>query len=312
MSNTAHVIEIDPVGSPAATMIQAISRQEINLRSEVGQDVDAGSIYPQCVTINSQKTELTFTSKDVGAVLSLIGAEGVAITTVKAWEIQIDPATGRPLATNVHRTMTANRGFLVPTRLTVEHQADATIDCTLYALRDNSAAFDAANMPFVIATSQALPTGLAAGERYTIGPSCQVGGVALPDNLRFEVDFGNNVTTFGGNSDIYDDSVEVEVKPSITIGGRNIAALGATLGLTGSASTHANTDLYLRRRLKTAAGFVATNATNHINITAAGVAHWEQLSSAQGNKRIERRIRIDTNHDGTNAPIVVATNAALP
>ncbi|MEO1527995.1 MAG: hypothetical protein AAFX06_21395 [Planctomycetota bacterium] len=312
MSHTAYLIEIDPVGSASAALIPAIGRQEITSRSEVSNDVDAGSVYPRCVTINAQKNELTFTTKDIGALLALIGTEGVAIESVKAWEIQVDPVTGRALTTATHRTLTASRGLLVPTRLTAEHHADATIDVTLYALKDNATDYTAANLPIVVETGQALPTGLTAGERYTIGPSCQVAGQSLPSNTRFEVDFGNSVTPFADNSEPWDDQCEVEVKPAVIIGGRNVAAFGATLGLAGAATTHADTDLYLRRRSKQAAGFTAAGSAHHINITAAGIAHWEQAFSAQANARVEKRIRIDTHHDGTNTPIVVATDVALP
>jgi IS5 family transposase len=101
--------------------------------------------------------------------------------------------------------------------------------------------------------------------------------------------------------------------PTIRISGKNLAKfIAADIPLAGKGATHANTSIVLRKRLQTAAGFVANATAEHVLITAAGMAAWEQVHSATGNGRVEDVLLLTCRHDGTNTPIVVDTTYAIP
>lgn len=309
----SYAVRIDPAGVATASLIHAIDQQSVTPQSELNNEVSAGSPYPQFVGINAQKNEATVSTKDISNAIDILGTEGVAVENngVEFFQIEIDPETGFPKSTAVHNVLQIKRGKIVPMRLSCEHQRDATLEIRTYATKDPSTDDSAANLPIVKLTSQALPTGLAGDERYTLH-SIDVAGATFTQNLSLDIDFGLEIQTAGANSDIHDSDVLVlSVKPTITIGGKNLANFVADIGLLGAAATHANTAIYLRRRSAAKAGFT-TGLTDHIKITVDALADWQEVHSTSGNNQIDNRIRLTTRHDGTNKPIIIQTGTALP
>lgn len=290
--------------------ISAISRQSVASNSEVNSDVDAGSPYPQSVTINAQRNQATWTTKDLEAALDELGSEGLAIgaNSVKFWQLLLDDETGLIASGSVHRLLEIERGKTIPSRLTVEHQGDAELEAITHAIVDPT---DSAALPMKTTESQAAPTGLAGDGRWTL-KSVQVAGVELDCALRVEVDFGISITTEGCNSDIWDRSLIItEIKPVITITGKHLAKFAAaSIPLIGKGGTHLDTSILLRKRLQSAAGFDPALTTSDIELTADCLAHWETVHDASGNNRVENRLRLDCRHDGTNVPLVIQTGVA--
>lgn len=294
------------------TMFSAIQRQSVTPESTVVAETRAGSPYPQSVAINAQRNTATASTEDIAVALGALGSEGVKITTatgVKYFQLLLDDETGLPAAGSVHRALHIIRGKVVPTRLACEHQGDAVLEFATHALWNPAAPADD---PLLILASQALPTGLAGGDRWTIAQA-EVAGVTLACSLSFQIDFGITITTEGCNSDIFDRSLRSsEIKPRITIRGKDIAKfLAANIPLRAKAGTHANTTLWLRKRVQGTAGFDGPTALTHVKITAAGAAHWTSVHEADGNNRVESTLQIDCKHDGTNTPIVVTVGEAI-
>ncbi len=293
-------------------MFSAIQRQSVAPESTVVAETRAGSPYPRSVAINAQKNTATASTEDIVAALGVIGVEGEKIATaqgVKFFQLILDDETGLPASGSVHRALHIVRGKVVPNRLSVEHQGDAMLEFTTHALWNPA---EAATDPLQVLAAQALPTGLAGGDRWTIAKA-EVAGETLNCSLSFQIDFGVTITTEGGNSDIYDRSLRSsEIKPRITIRGKDIAKfLANAIPLKGKSATHANTILWLRKRVQGEAGFDAANITSHVKITAAGMAHWTSVHEADSNNRIESTLQIDCKHDGTNHPIVLLTGQAM-
>lgn len=305
-THQAFAISITPTGG-SASIIHAIDRQAVSSASDVNSEVDAGSPYPQSVTINGQKNEATASTRDIRNALGILGTEGVG-GLIKFWQLALDNTTGLHASGSVHRALTINRAKIIPVRLTCEHQRDAVLDIQAFAIYDGS------NVPIVPSGTEAMPTGLAGDERFTLHEA-SVGGIALDCNLRVEIDFGIEVATEGCNSDIWDDAVVIgTIRPRITISGKNIAKFAATgaIPLVGAAGTHANTEITLRKRSQNLAGFVADATAEHIQFTADCLAHWETVHEAgSGNGRVENRLVLECRHDGTNVPLVVDEDYAL-
>lgn len=313
-THLSYAVRIDPKGVTAAALIHAIAQQSITSNSNVQNEVDAGSPYPQCVTINSQSNEASVSTKDIGNALTLLGSEGVALETngFEAWQLEIDPETGFHKTTDVHRVLRIPRGKIIPVRLSADHQGDATLELRVIATKDPSTAVSDANLPVTVATAQALPTGLAGDERFTLH-TATVNGVSFDCNLRWEVNFGNNAITEGCNSRIYDsDIIHQSVQPDITIGGKHLDKFVDSIGLLGAKGEHANTELYFAKRATDAVGFVAGATAEHIKISAEALAYWETIHDASGNGRVENQLRLTCLHDGTNKPLIPTIGVALP
>ena len=303
----------------SAVLLSAIASQSVVTGTEVTSDVDAGSPYPQHVAINAQKPSAQATTKDIVGGLDLLGVEGwpISATSVRPgldfFQLSIDPTTGRPYTTSVHRRINIQRGIFVPTTLSVQHQGDAMLSASAFAIADPADTATIGKLPLNSFAAQALPTGIGGGSRHTLG-SVEVGGIVLDCQISIEINFGISVTTEGCSSDIHDASLFLaSAQPVISITGKNLAKYVSSGGipLAGIAGTHANTEIVLRKRLQTSAGFVADATAEHVLITAAGLAYWDQVHSASGNGRVEDVLRITCRHDGTNTPIVIDTTHAI-
>ena len=298
------------------TMISAGTRQNVSPQSTVTKDVHAGSPYPKTTQITAQTNQATMSTLDLAVALGLLGSEGLAVsgTGVVFYQLELDDQTGLPKATASHRKLAIARGKTIPVRLSCDHQRDAELEMMTHALADPATydQADKATYPIVATDDVALPTGLAGDKRWTLADTT-IAGIPFDCPVNLSIDFGINLTTEGCKSDIFDGSLIIaEVTPTIRVRGKNLKKFAAgSIPADGKACTHANTEIFLRRRLDDLAGFELPTATNHIKFTAAGMAHWGSYHDSQNNNRVENELMIDCRHDGTNLPLVVATAQAM-
>ena len=112
------------------------------------------------------------------------------------------------------------------------------------------------------------------------------------------------------DSSIYDDFQSVnQSAPKIAINGIN-PEWWDNLTVDGAAAAHTDTKVVLRRRLRGAAGFAPNTENKHIAITAAGLAVSNNYLSTSDNGAAQTGLDIYCEHDGTNTPVVAATEAS--
>jgi hypothetical protein len=297
----------------ASTVLSGMTNLDTQTNPTVENESAAGTPFPQFAVITSQKPKIMFASKQVAAVLALTGLTGVAIdasNNLFAVYAKLG-SNGLPASGSVHRQYTANRGLLLPRRLTCGLRASATVDveALLYSA-------DGAAHPLTISDTVALPVLTQNNIQHAIGPvsigvSGSVATVGCVQNI--SIDFGSGAETVGCGSDLYDGHLHYpRSAPVITISGIDASAFGGTNAVpaVGKAIDHANTKIFLRKRATSGIGFVADATEEHIQITANGVAVVTQ-HTGQGTSRAEVTIQITTSWDATNAPITIDTTAAI-
>ena len=84
----------------------------------------------------------------------------------------------------------------------------------------------------------------------------------------------------------------------------------ARVPLAGLAFAHANTTLYLRKRLSKST-FVANNVAEHVKFTACGMAVIEDAARIGSSDDAEISLSLPLTHDGSNDPLVVDTSSAI-
>jgi hypothetical protein len=283
----------------------------VNVKTDTQDRVDStsGSTYPQHTAIVGQKPAADFTSFALQDCLDQIGIAGLDIADIanglNLYAYKHDDGGGRATG-STHRKYNMVKGLIVPNRITCDHQGDARV------MFDVLPTWDGTNDPFTITDSSAVPTAAADDERFTIG-GVTIGGVTISQIRSFELDFGMNAKTEGADSDIFDTHASiVDVRPVLTLRGINIEWLKSTaIPLAGKAATHANTTLYLRKRLQTGAGFVADGTAQHVKMTMAGLAWIDEVFSSQGENATECSLKLAAVYDGTNAPVVITTASAI-
>jgi len=289
------------------TLISGITQQTLDTQSDLRAVSASGLVNPALASLIAQMPIGSFTTLHLDEALTAIGINGVALTSDAALTMyghKHAAGGGREGATS-HKKYLINCGIVVPRSLTCDHQGDATLQY------DVVIAYDGTNVPIVPSESQSLAANPTNAERFTLGP-ISVGGVALSDYRSLSIDFGIDVMQEGSESDIWPTHVSIrEKKPSITIRGidPDWFKVAAAVDMDGIAGTHANTTLYLRKRL---AGGTFATGSNHIKLTAAGIIVPTPAFDGTHGSAGETGLQIQTYHDGTNEPIVVTTDQALP
>ncbi len=305
-----HTISAVKIG---ATVLSGITRENLSTNSEIRGEPTSGEVYTRYLSLTKQNPGGMFGTQHIASALALLGSVGLDIDDLTGGVILYAAAhergSTRKTSTN-HRSYTINDGLIVPTRLTCDYQGDAELEVAIVTT------YDGTNNPVVVADSVALPT-VTDNERYTMGP-ITVGGVSLPQLTRVEIDFGLKVEAIGAGGgeapeDIWPTFSSISVgQPSLILRGIDVEWFkAANIPLTGLAATHANTSVYFRKRARHST-FVADATSEHILFTADGMAVLDDLFSADRAAPGETGVMIPLDFDGTNAPLVIDTTAAIP
>jgi hypothetical protein len=305
-------IDVDSFGAGSEVIIPDCMSEGIDNNPQLDAAIAAGEISPKHVSLVAQRAMGNFSTFALPTAIDATGLKALCIATVTepgvTYYLQKHTDCGGVTSGSVHRSLKVSAGVVVPRRISCDHQGHATIDYDVVITKESG------NDAVVISDTADMPTiGEDAGGRWTLG-GCTIGGVALNDYTRLEIDLGNTVETRGTESDIWDVYVEVRTHaPTITISGIDPTWFKAASGvpISGLACTHANTSLYLRHRSADGTGFVANATATHIKFTAAGIATIQSVFSGQSTRFTETSVQITCLDDTTNDPIVVDTTSAI-
>ena len=308
----AHALKLHTTGTSAVVLRDIIS-QALQIDPEVRAEVTAENTSPDHVAQVARKLVHNWATYDLVQFLDNVGVTGLCITADETHPgvvgyLQKCDDCGVPASGSVHRSLTYTLGLVVPRRLSCDNRGDARIDFDLIILGDGSAD------PVTIADNVALPSITASPARFTLGP-VKLKNVAFMEYSSLEIDFGNNVTTRGVESDIDDTHIEEKTHaPKITLTGIDPAWFSASKIPIGGAVVANSTDyIYLRKRSTAASGFVGDATAEHIKFTLAGFASVTQALRAEMTRVSETQIVITGAKDASgNMPIIVDTTAALP
>jgi hypothetical protein len=231
-----------------------------------------------------------------------MSGESLADSELTLWSVGREDGGQRALATSMKYTMA--KGILVPERISAQQGGNATIGYSAYA------GYDGTNAPLVGETGSAPdwttpPTGY--DERFTCGP-CMIGGIACYGVRSIDIAFGFTVNADAADGDVWPRIVSISTcTPRITIRGVDLGYFGTgAIPLTGKACTTSDTRVHLRRR-KANDVLYGDGESQHISISAPGLATIEQAYDASGQALAECTVTINCTYDGTNLPLVFNT-----
>lgn len=298
-SYSRHGVVLDSV------TLGAITKLGSRLQAELDRTRTTGSIYSKHVALKSLSPEMeieTFALQDWLDEVWITGKTIESGGTLVAYFQKFTEDSG-PASSN-HRSLTVTKGLMVPEKISVDHQGDATLSYKVLV------AYDGTNAPIIVSDAASLPASPSDNERFTIG-ICTVGGVTVDQITKIEIDFGIMAKLLGEDSSIYPTRAELRgVEPTISITTRNATLMKAAgIPLAGLACTHANTKVVLRKRSQDANHFVASGTSEHIKFTAYGIATIDTPDEQSGDDPATTTFKITCAHDGTNTPLVVDTTA---
>lgn len=292
-----------------STVLPGVQGLDVQLNSDLNNEVTIGSPYPQFVVLRGQRPVVPMSSRAVSTILDVTGSVGASIDDSNNFQAifsAMTDATGVIDGAGTNRIYTMTRGILRPTSLTCNHQEDALLnfEALLYSEDGDTA-------PVAIG-SGALPTLPRDNIRHTLA-SATIGGVSFGCQIGLNISFGNNARTRGCKSNVWDTFVEQPgIQPVITLTGLNAAIFAdANIPVQGKGATHANTVIWLRKRDTSGILFVGNGTAEHIKIDAEGLAV-VTAHRGQGTSSAEIDLQITCSIDGSgNAPIGITTDIAI-
>lgn len=307
---TAHSVNVYPDGAGAAVLIGGITDMSEDIATEVNSEETAGSYYAQNSNVKSQKPRLTFGTRDLKKAIDTIGLLGLSILGatnpgLEFWKAQM--LNGVVKSGSSHRKVTMKNGRLMIRKISIAHQDDAKVECEAMPI------YDGTNYPLIPAEGSALPGTPSDPARHTLG-TLSIGGVSIDLVQNLEIDFGITLDALGGDSDVWDTQLLLsKVQPTITFTtlGPGLFLTSGGIPLPGLAGTQANSVIKLRKRANGATPFVADATEEHISINTAGILTIEKAFGSTLFKRGEMVYKFTSRFDGTNAPLVFDTTAAM-
>lgn len=307
-----HSFQIHTDGMGAAVNLPDITAHSFDLNATIEQFTPPTGVYPTHQSATRVENTKTISTEQVEDWLDTIGVGGLCIKSTsnpgcKLFEAKLDECAAEA-AGSVHRSLQIRSGFIYPKTLTVEHLGHAKLDFEAVLLYDGS------NDPIVIADNVALPSLTITSSRWTLG-QMTIGAVTMADFTRLAIDFGFQIEAKSRQSDHYDTTLEVKKSnPTIEVTTEKPTHFSlADFPVGGKACTHANSILYLRKRLANGtAGFVSDVTAEHLKFTADGVAFPMNPSQADGDKFVTNGIKLTCQQDGSgNAPIIYTGASAI-
>lgn len=303
-------IDVDAYGVGAEKNIPDCINASLANTPNIEQIITAAQTMPTHAVLIAQRIAGSFSTYAIAAAIDAIGLGPLPIDTDSepgvTYFLQKFDSSGI-ISGSGHRSLLVSCGAVVPRRLSCDHQGHARMDIDVIVAKES------ANNAVVISDAATMPTLTGAGSRWTLG-GMKVGNVTLSNYTGFDIDFGNQVTTRGSQSDVWDAHVEILTHaPSITIRGIDPTWFTETtgIGIDGIGCAHANTVMYLRKRDSDGQGFVADGTAEHIKFTLKGPCAIETMFSGQAHMLGEASVRLAGLYDGTDDPIEVDTTSAI-
>ncbi len=308
----------------ASKKIAGITNYSIPDQIQVDRPNVDGSPYPYITVVQGREEMIQLTSSNVDDVLDIVGVGGQCLRGnseyegVKMWLAKWDQCSQRPVTGSVHKFAgivfdgesldIKIRGIISLDSLSCEHRGDATASIKLDLTKDPESVN---NFAMDQGSNQPLPVMYDNRRRYTLGKTV-IAGLTLIGKTGVEISSNVNVNRISTDSNPAAQFVHItENKPVITIRGIDPTWAVPAAGLV---CTHANTQIYLRRRGETSGlDFEPDVATKHIKFTVKGRAFKTQLFGGSANNPAESVLMIYPEYDpvGVMVPIVALTGQAI-
>lgn len=290
-----------------ATVLGGITQQNVSNEEGVGNEARSGEVFPRFVTLRSQDHKATFTTEDVATLLAAAPSAYLDIAALSGGvklfgQKWLGGATRDPASVHVRDAIV--QGILALRQLTVGQDGDASLSAEAVAQ------WNGTDDPVARTINAAAPAMTDSG-RWGLG-KITVGNILLTYFTNLTVDFGIVIEPTRKEHEVWPRIVTIrEIKPTITIRGINLAQHDpAVIPLLGLSGLHANTILYLRKRMQHRSFEIDATAA-HVKLTAWGRVAVQQMQDGSPDKPSEIEIKITCGYDGTNAPIVTTVNQAI-
>lgn len=293
-----HVLYAVSAGSQPIVGIQS---QNIVTGVQTRGEPSDGQVHSRRQSIVGVAPRGTFSTIDIADALAVTGGLGCSVAGLSGFlNLYLQPAIDGGTRSATGPKYTYRKGILVPRRLTVQQDGDATLDLEVIA------SWDGQNDPIVVTTSVTLPN-FAQVDALTLGPA-QIAGITLNGLKQLVVDFGISVRTESYNGSIYPRECSIITQmPTISLRGIDPTWFGATVvPLLGLVAPRNNTLLFLRRRY-TGGTFYPDASAVHVCLQASAMAVIEGGPNASGEDSAETSITLACYAVGDPTPTLPIT-----
>ncbi len=306
---TLHTIKL--INGSTNPAIKCVRGHTLNINAQEEAMQTAGSDFARFVSILSQDSTINFESYAIDQVLTLTGLRGGKIktgqtyTSLELYFARYDEF-GQLVSGSNHIKFVVNFALLSWSTVACQTNQDATIAGIVSILNPGGG-----TLPVVVTTGVALPTAAADDTRFTLG-SATLATKSVGCLQSLQINSNQTLSYRRCSSNVYPEGIQSNnIKPTIQLTAQQVDLFSSgQVPFTGLPLAHADTKIFLRKRLNNQVGFVDDATTEHIKLTCAGIARVTTHSSTVPDPGVTT-VSITTIDDATNAPLVLLTGQAI-
>jgi len=298
--STANLWKMHALVTPAGTIPQIRSR-ELNPGIERLLVIGDGKINPEFYGLMARNPMIKCSTLAINAAMTAIGQKMYSFSGAATTAYMAKLVNGGGYAGSGHAKMNGSYGVIIPRKLSVRHNKEATFDFDLCWLSNDGITdgFSYTN------SAVSLPSLAVASEVFTLGP-VKINGTAISGLTGWDYDFGIQERIEGSGGEVWPTfGGYVSQSPKISVTSKD-AQLYDRVAMSGTAQGGTASTFYLQK--VTSTGRVAAGTASHIkmSMTAGQFEPGGQRESDDG----ETEFTMDAYplFDGTND--IIAANLA--
>lgn len=308
-------LKLHALGMASAKTFRCLQNLSHNLNlATIGPET--GAPYREVRFTGSQKPEINTSICALDSLLGFaplltpfcIAADGGHPGVVGFMEAHDACGTDGRSSGSTHMSVTSQLAKMIITRLEGRTGQSAWATVRIICL-----SVDPEDRPTVVVFNAALPTGLILDEEFTIDAPTIAGINIAPDHISgWQLDTGQDVDVIIGAGSLRPTAIDwKKSSPKFTINHDDPSLLDdAKIPYEGIVCAHADTKFPLIRR-DPFDGLVDRSETEHMKLTAAGMAYFSKHYDASGSATGSGEITIECTQPSGSVPVVVTRGIAL-
>lgn len=300
------LFHLDKIVLPSSVEFQSLKNMRWDAGIQTLTERGAGEVHPNFLATGVQKPLVGFTTPQLDTLLTNVPLIGASITGGITTYFKQAAVTGRVArATTTHKKVAIALACVYWTSIKLTHNGVAEADVVIVAV------YDGTNAPFAYTGSVALSGTIIPQNYFGAGP-CSINGSLIGAVQDITVNSGIRLTEQGGESEVYNTFVGIEVtEPHVDITTKH-AVNWATIGLVGTALNGTTGLTFYARKFAADGQRVADGTAEHILFNAPFGRAIPQNSSGDMSNPISDTLRVELRQNTTAAtPLTITPASAI-
>jgi len=299
------VFKLDKIVLASGQEIHSLSNEQQQFGIQTLVERSAGEVWPNFIANQSQRPQISFSTKQLDVLLANVGVAGnFALTNIGAYLKKGAGAGSVARASTVHERMVIAEACVYWSSIRLPHNGTGEASVMIVPI------FDGSNDPIVFTGSVALPGSLTAASYFGAGPVA-INDVAIPGVQEITIDSGIQLLQLGASSEEFDTFVGNETGHVVitikTLEQTNWAALG----LRGAVLDGTDGLVCYGRKYAAGGSRVANATAEHLKFVALAGKCIPIDTSGQDSSPVTDTLRVELADSSSGPGLTITVGSAI-